>query len=43
MKYAFIISVIKLILNIIGICNTTKEGKIQAKVAVTIDTFGLIP
>jgi len=43
MKYPFIIFVIKLILNIMGICNTPKGGKIQAKVVVTIDTFGLIP
>jgi hypothetical protein len=43
MKYAFIFSVVKLILNIMGICNTTKGGKIQARVAGTIDTFGLIP
>jgi len=43
MKYAFILSVAKLILNIMGICNTPKGGKIQARVAGTIGTFGFIP
>jgi len=43
MKYAIINHVIKHILDFMRICNTLKEANVQARVAVMLDTFGLIP